>query len=166
MIYRYHISFKQHFMLLIQPILLYVIIVGMVYYWYHKFNFIPLVITLSSVFLLDTLPALILHIQYLIKNYKAIVLLNTTDRTFSYRSFKQKEKVSNFSDIKLLEYYVSYARKMGIYSFARYRYYKIILSNDEEIVITCLMINDIENTLEVLLQIKAEKEPRVLCFIK
>jgi len=165
MIYKYRINLSQQLRLLLQPVLLHLGIIGAVYYRYRTISLTPLLITLGGVFLLDTLPALFLHIQYLSRNYKAEFSINTMDRTFSYLS-KQKEKKYSFSEIKLLEYYVSYARKTGVYSFSRYRYYKIILTNGDVIVVTCLMINNIENTLESLLRIKAEKELRVLCFIK
>ncbi len=165
MIYRYRVNLGQQLRLLLQPVLLHLGIIGIVYYRYHTISLGPLLITLGGIFLFDTLPALILHVQYLNKNYKAEFSINTIDRTFSYLS-KQEEKKYSFSEIKLLEYYVSYARKTGIYSFARYRYYKIVLTNGDVIVVTCLMINDIENTIESLLRIKAEKELKVLCFIK
>jgi hypothetical protein len=46
--------------------------------------------------------------------------------------------------------------------FGMYRYNKIIFNYDTKIFITCLMINDIENTLEDLLRLKAEKHFRLL----
>ena len=72
----------------------------------------------------------------------------------------------SFSEIESLQYYRSWGKGSGWHSFGEYRYYKIIFKDKREIVITCLMINDIENTLEMLLRMKAERHAKVVCLIE
>ena len=92
------------------------------------------------------------------------MIINKEDRSICY---KKLSRTTNFSidDINYFQYFVSYGRKTGVYSFALYRSYKIILKDNSQIAITCLMINDIENTLEMLLELKAEEKPRFICFL-
>lgn len=166
MIYKYRITLKQQLMLLWQPIVVYIsVIIIWIYFLNYPFCNDALYVMCGFLFFFDTVPALILHIQYLIKNRRTLLFIDEANRTITYENPKKKAENIQFSDINCLEYYVSNVRNTGIYSFCRYRYCKIILKNGEEFVITCLMVNDIKNTLELLLHLKSEEKLKIMCFI-
>ena len=157
MIYKYTITFRQQLLLLIQPIIIYLGVIAVIYYYYKTIPAFTFIVALICIFCFDTLPALILHIQYLVTNKSSLFVIDRVKQTVFYKSSRIATGEIPFNAIKSLEYHVSYGRSTGVYSFARYRYYKINLNKSEGFVITCLMVNDIENTLEKLLQMKAEK---------
>jgi hypothetical protein len=169
MIYKYKISIKQQLLLLWQPIFPFLIVIGVgKYYFGFSLSETPFYFTCGFIFITDTIPALILHIQYLINNLGSELIIDTENRKLLYKKINgniNNDIYYQFSDIKSLKYYASFGRSSGVNSFARYRYCKIFLVNKNEIVITCLMINDIENTLEKVLHIKPEKEFRFYCFV-
>jgi hypothetical protein len=117
--------------------------------WAVKFSF-------SFYFIIDVLPTLILHIQYYLKNRNLKMEVDTNSRKFEIVTSSKTFDYS-FDDIISLDYFRPYGKGSGWNSFGMYRYYKIVVKDGAEYFITCLMINDIENTLENLLRIKAEK---------
>jgi hypothetical protein len=158
MVYKFHITHRQYLLLLVQPIIIYIGVIAATYWYYKTIPFFTLKVAILCIFCLDTLPALILHIQYFLANKSSLFVIDKVKRTILYKSSRMNTGEVSFNAIKSLEYHVSYGRSTGVYSFARYRYYKINLNNSDKFIITCLMINDIENTLPMLLEIKAEKE--------
>lgn len=158
MIYKFHITLKQQLLLLVQPIIIYIGVITVIYLYYKTIPFFTLMVTLLCIFFFDTLPALILHLQYFLVNKSSLLIIDKGKRTILYKSSRKNTEELPFSAIKSLKFHVSYGRSSGVYSFARYRYYKINLSTSEEFIITCLMINDVENTLPMLLEIEPEKE--------
>lgn len=123
------------------------------------------IIVYSIYFLLDLLPTIIVHTQYWIRNHKAFLKINTETKELFYEKNFSHVNYS-FADINLLKYYRNLGKGSGWNSFSQYRYYKIVFNDKKEIVITCLMINSIENTLEMLLRIQAEKHSKFLCLIE
>lgn len=136
---------------------------GFIYFNYELFA-ISFFVGFGFLFIVGILPVIVLHIQYLLINWNAIFLIDTEKEMASYESAKKNISFS-FNDIASVTNYSSYGRNAGWYSFAAYRYCKITLVNNTEIIITCLMINDIENTLEALFKIKCKKELQFICFI-
>ena len=165
MIYKFTVTLKQQLLLLIQPICAYIFILTGLYLYSNQLSFRTAEIAIIFIFLSDTLPALILHAQYLIKNCGTLLFIDEVNRTVTYQNSKKKVQHITFSNIDSLEYYVSSVRNTGIYSFARYRFFKMILKNGNEVIITCLMVNDIQNTLELRLHSKAERKLKIMCFI-
>jgi hypothetical protein len=133
MVYKYKISLKQSLLLLVQPMIVYVLVLGALYYYYKGLPFVALIAALSFIFLTDTLPALILHIQYLAVNKGVLFIVDEENRTFSYKSSKLDTDIESFNNINSLEYHASYGRGTGVYSFDRYRYYKIIMNGGKEL---------------------------------
>lgn len=119
---------------------------------------------LLIIFVLDTLPAIIVHIQYLIKNKTSVLIVNQQKNTFSY-SGKHRSIEASFSDIAGLYHYASFGSGTGYYSWAEYRFFRIVFKNNEELVISCLMVNDIKNKLEAIFKLKATKRMRFICFL-
>lgn len=118
----------------------------------------------SFLFILDTLPTILLHIQYWSKNRKATFYIDTENKTLLYELPNLKIE-GDFNEITSLLYY-SGAVKTGFQSYSEYRYCKIGLQNGKIIIVTILMISEIEKTLEILLKIKPESHKRFLPFIK
>lgn len=161
---RYKITLKQQILVLGLTIITTVAVSLLFLLFTNAKTFWMNIAFTSFIFLFDVLPAIILHVQYWRTNRKAELIINKVDGSISYRNFSH---TINFSvdDIRHLQYFVSYGKQTGVYSFAIYRYYKIVLKDKSQIIITCLMINDIENTLEMLLKLKAEKKLKFYCFL-
>lgn len=166
MIYKLKTSFSQHVLLLAPLLVRYLFLFGL-YFYYFGFHMpsTPFIVVFIIIFLTDILPALALHIQYLLKNGKSLVSINTETKEIAYKDQRQEYRFS-FRDINQLHYYSSYGRGTGVYSFERYRYYRIVFSNNQnKIFITCLLMNKIEKKLEALLETEAEKHLRIFPFI-
>lgn len=167
---KFKITTKQQLLVLIPFITINAtIFVG--YYYIFRDTSINLLIVLVFlfVFLLNVLPVILLHSQYLMKNGSAIVEIDSEKKLLLYTDNKRYYKYS-FNDIQTLKYFATHGHisKRGSslwYTFDPYRFYKITFKDQQVISITCLMINNIENTLEQLLGIEAERKFRVLPFI-
>lgn len=161
----YKINFKQQITLLTPAFATAVGLIGVYLYFFHG-SLTDNAFWLVFVFFLfiDFLPAIALHIQYLIKNWKATLTIDTGKRQLTYENNNVKF-VYSLDDIKFLKYYRTYGKGSGFQSYGMYRYYKIIFADNNEINITCLMINQIENTLEILLKKEPEKYFKLLNLI-
>lgn len=115
-------------------------------------------------FLTDVLPVAILHIQYLTVNWHSELIINKIDRTIKYKD-QEKNIEYNISEIQSLHYYASYGRGTGWYSFEGYRYFRIVFSDQSEIIITSLMANKIEKEFSALLGIEPEKHLSIIPLI-
>jgi hypothetical protein len=162
--YQFKITFLQNIRLLIPMFAVYILIIIAAYF--IKFDLFSkgFIYVFIILFLTDTLPTLIIYFQYWLKNKGQILNINTENREIEY---KAPEKTLNysFSDIASLSYFRSYGKGSGWHSFSQFRYYEINLKDENKITITCLMINDIESTLENLLRTKAAEQVRIACFI-
>ena len=150
-------------MLLIYP----VIFVG-IYFSVDDFsNFLTsrtLYIITPIFFIIDILPTLILRIQYLIANYNAILYIDTSQKLLIYSSPK-KNVTYPFQEIKSLIYFNNYGNKTGFYSFADYKFFRIIFNDGNFINVTCLMMKNIKNELLQLLNIQSERNTQFLALI-
>jgi hypothetical protein len=115
-------------------------------------------------FLLDGLPALLVHIQYWLTNRNTVLKIDKEYQRLTYITTNET-KVYRFEDIALLQHVASYGGGSW-YSFSEYRYFKITFDDKSEIVVTCLMMSNIKERLELLLGRKAEKKLRIVAFIK
>jgi hypothetical protein len=164
--FEFRVTLKQQLILLTHLAVVTVgVIIGSVYFLKINIEDNAFIIGFTFYFFINILPTIIVHTQYWLKNHKAIFTVNTQNKELSYE-LPEKELKYSFADITCLEYYWNFGKGSGWHSFGEYRYYKIIFKDKTEIVITCLMINDIENTLEMLLRMKAEKHGKVLCLIE
>ena len=167
---KFKITLKQQFLVLIWFFVMNSVLL-IAYFKIINPLFVDGLIIGGIVFLiaLFVLPVIILHPQYVIKNCLGPLVISTEEHFVSIGKGKDLFKF-NFSDIKELRYYATLSHlssKGGSswYTFDSYRFYKIILNNSDEIIVTCLMINNIENTLEELLGIKAIRKFRAIPFI-
>lgn len=122
------------------------------------------VLTLLIVFLIDILPTLIIHIQYLTKNWKNTLTIDRRNRVISLERDAKINRQS-LEDITAVNRYLSYVRSTGWHSFGPYRYYKINFKDGTEYIITCLMIEDIESNLGEILPFASDDHFRVMALI-
>ena len=112
-------------MLLIYP----VIFVG-IYFSVDDFsNFLnsrTLYIITLIFFIIDILPTLIIHIQYLIANHHAILEIDTSQKVLIY-IYPKKNVIYPFQEIKSLIYFNNYGNNTGFYSFAEYKFSELYL---------------------------------------
>ena len=159
------VTFRQQCILLSLLVIKNSVLAG-AYIYYFGWN-VPawqMYYVFAFLFLIDILPTIIIHIQYLIKNWKCVLTIDTEKRILSYGRPGTSLEYS-FDGIHSLHYYGSYGRGTGVYSFESYRYVRIVLNDGSQIIITCLMVNKIEKRLEQLTGIKMEKHLRVLALI-
>jgi len=137
-----------------------------IYFYFFSFKFSSSFYTyiLFFIILFDILPTILLHIQYLMKNRGVILDINKDIGIFIYNSPLRVLKYS-FSDINTVQHFASFGGGTGVYSFGEYRYFKIIFNDKVEVIVTCLMVNNIKITLQNLLGVEAEKRLKVIAFI-
>lgn len=163
--YQFYTTLKQQ-LILLTPLLFTIIAlpIGVIFILHLSLSNIATYIVFIFFFLIDALPTFVLHLQYWLENHDSILNIDIVKQEFNYSTSKQKLNYS-FSDIAKVDYYRNLGKGSGWHSFGQYRYYKITCTNKTKIIVTCLMINDIENTLEILLKVKAEQHAKWLCLI-
>lgn len=141
---------------------------AIIYVYFYGLQLQPLYIYIFLFFFIfDTLPAIILHLQYLFTNSGAILTIDKLNQKIFYQK-KGHDMEKQFSDINSLELINSFGGgryNAGWYAFGEYRYCKIVFKDGTKMIITCLMINDIQNTLESLLRFNSEKKLKIFAFI-
>ncbi len=99
--------------------------------------------TTAFIFLLDTLPTLIVHVQYLANNWHATLTIDRNQNKISY-STKEFEKQYSFESIEKITRLSCYNQSAPSHSFGDYFYYKIFLKDENPLIITCLLADDLE----------------------
>jgi hypothetical protein len=139
---KFRVTLLQQFLVLFPFLLTNSILI--IFYYYH-FSSKTIDWRISTVilflFLLNFLPPVILHFQYLVKNWNATLIIETEDKSLNYFYNKVNYKYS-FKDIDSLRYYATsgHISKKGSslwYTFDPYRFFKITFKDHTEIVITC-----------------------------
>ncbi|MCU7552584.1 hypothetical protein OCK74_25925 [Chitinophagaceae bacterium LB-8] len=158
-LYKFNLTAKQQFLVLIPFFLINIAISIGAFYFFESPNTTAILIGAAVVFVLNVLPVLILHIQYLFKGHNSVAI-DTQNRTIELQGSGSNKKYS-LDDIASFDYYATHGHcsKRGSslwYTFDPYRFYKITFKDNHVAYITCLSINDIENTLEPLLGLQAE----------
>jgi hypothetical protein len=169
LITKFRITFKQQLVVLFRAIIIYFLLGSLIYIrGGNSFNTETketLLYAAIVIFISDTLPAVILHIQYYFRNKHLELELNGRAETFVLK-FKGEEIINeSFVNISCFQYYQSYLFMNGRYSFGEYSFVRFIFKNKKEAVITCLMVDDIRSTLELIIKMKAVKESRLACFL-
>ncbi len=162
--YQFTITIKQQLNLFVRvPLIWTAVAFGAIFILHIDLTNIAFIITGILLFTIDTLPTIAVHLQYWKINHDALLEIDTQVCTITYTSPNQNSKYS-FQDISTLHYYYSYVKNSGWHSFGVYRYYKIIFRDGKEIIITCLMMSNIDKILEDLLGIKAGKHGQLICL--
>lgn len=125
---------------------------------------IALLCVFLGLFLLDGMPALLVHLQYWRANKSTVLKIDKERQRLTYIT-PHGTQVHPFEDIASLEHVASYGGGSW-YSFSEYRYFKITFNDNSEIIVTCLMMSNIKELFEILLGRKAKKRLKVVAFIK
>lgn len=155
---------KQQLLVLLHLVSSQILIVLVNNYILQNLSYSGAYLLFLMILCVQALPTLMLHFQYLRHDSGCELLVDLNTRIVSYSNATTSVEFA-FDDIKQLQFCVSFGRHTGVYSFAFHRYFKIILHNGAEVIITCLMMNDIENTLPLLLKNNFEEKPKVFCFL-
>lgn len=164
----FKITIMQQLKMLAHMLLIYPVIFVGIYFSVDDFsNFLnsrTLYIITLIFFIIDILPTLIIHIQYLIANHHSILEIDTSQKVLIYISPK-KNVIYPFQEIKSLIYFNNYGNNTGFYSFAEYKFFRIIFNDGNFINVTCLMMKNIKNELPQLLNIQSERNTQFLALI-
>ena len=163
----FKVTLKQQLLILSSPILLYSML-GLVYLYFFGFT-LPSPVYMYAflvLFFIDLLPALILHIQYLNINSGSELIIDSKKRNITYTR-KNKSSDKSFDDIKSIKNIASFGggSNSGLYSFGEYSFCKITFKDETFVFITCLMINRIRPSLELLLEKKVDTKLKFFPFI-
>lgn len=118
--------------------------------------------------LTSIIPTFSVHIQYLIKNRNAKFIIDKFNRELSYSTKGNDNQKFDYSfeDIVSLDYCCSFGlSNSGWYSFAKYDYCKIKFKDNNVIVVTCLMMDDVRKTLEDILRMEVEIKRKFIAFV-
>jgi len=167
MINRYFVTLRQQFFVASVGLIKYGGL-GIVYVYFYGLRLQPLYIyVLLFFFIFDVLPAIILHLQYLYANFGAILTIDKLNQTILYQKdgFAIEKQFSDIISFELISSFGGGRYIAGWYAFGEYRYCKLVFKDNTEVIITCLMINDIQNTLESLLRLNSQKKLKIFAFI-
>ena len=130
-------------------------------WWY--FNFDEDYLLMVGLFhLLFTIPAVYLHIEYTIVNWGEEIEINNNGIIIRKEGQEYKYGVGKISEIVI--YKSANLDKWGIPFFAiEYYYYaRIVIKNDEQIIISCLMVRDLEKVMSIMSEVAIEKKRRLI----
>ncbi len=156
------VTFFHHFVASYSTFLL-ALIFGAILYLVH-FNS-SFVVVLGIFFIIDTLPALYLHIRYWIKNggkqYKV-------DSNGIIQIRKNEERLIKKSDIQKIIVTKSASSDKGgipILSIESYYFTRVVLKTGEDLVLTCLVSPKIDKVLRNLNGVLFERKKCFFCFV-
>lgn len=163
----YSITLKQQFLVASSGLIKYFGLL-MIYIYFYGLQLQPTFIYLAVFFLVfDILPALALHLQYLHENSGALLVIDKLGQRILYkkRQIIIDQSISDIVSFELISSYGGGRYNAGWYAFGEYRYCRVIFKDSSKAIITCLMVNDIQNTLENLLGISYKRKLKVFPFI-
>ncbi|HSH66220.1 MAG TPA: hypothetical protein VLB84_10590 [Bacteroidia bacterium] len=134
-------------------------------WWYFDFNSDYLFI-LGSFHLVFTIPVLYLHIEYSVKNAGEEIEISNNEVII--RKHRQKHKFSKDDLAKIIVYKSASLDRGGIPLSAMecYHYTRLITTNGEEIIITCLMSRKLEEEVKKLSGVPYERKKSFFCTSK
>lgn len=110
------------------------------------------------------LPTLLLHIEYLIINFGAVLEIDTENKIATYTKGKF-EKNFSFNEVISIGRYTNPVVNSNWVSFSVYRYMRFNLNDGSRIIITSLMVNKIERLEIIFEREKADVHFRVLALV-
>jgi hypothetical protein len=129
-------------------------------WWY--FDYDPDILLIGGLFhFLFTIPAIYLHISYTIRN--AGEEIEITSNEIIVRKNGKEKKYSSSDLSKIIVYKSASLDRAGIPFTAMeyYRYARIVAKTGEEIIITCLMVLDVEGAVKQLTGVSYERKKRL-----
>jgi hypothetical protein len=120
-----------------------------IFYCIHTFgqqDIMIFVLIALGMFLLFFLPTLFLHIEYLLQNCNDEIVIDSEKQEIEYIHQGIKYKYS-FKDIDYVEQFITpplHEKRMHWFPWASYNYVKIRLRNNENIIVTCFLIDQLD----------------------
>ena len=139
----YSITARRQFTYLAQPLFFILLFSIISYLVFNRTDYA--IFGLLFIFVVDSLPVAILHIQYLLKNYHSKLVFDRSINQISYT----KGNVHLSYDFKYIQrvikvYSATNGYSIGKNSFRKYFYYKLIFNDGVELIVTCLLADDLE----------------------
>lgn len=163
----FKLTFKQQFLVVQITIIKYLLLIFLFWYLGYELS-VGMIMVWLGIFVIDLLPAIVLHINYFINDLGSELTIDRGAGTLFYRNSKNN-RLFNLADAVELNHVVSIggaSTYTGWYAFGDYSFCEIQLRNGEKLIITCLMVNHIKQTLEILLKMKANTKMRLLPIIR
>lgn len=158
----FRIGIKRQFRMLLPLIVKNGLIFGILYY---LFGFsAPTYWVCLFIILIDVLPTVIVHGQYFLKNRKLEITFSSVEKDILINDDGKKLQYS-FYDISKIVTVSSYGGGTGFYSFAEYRFSKIVFKDSYSLVLTCLLIDDFKISLSDGTPINEERKFKVVALI-
>ena len=144
--------------------LIYIVVYGFFFITNNQISVKAYAIVFSFFLIIDTIPSLILHFQYLFHEANAEISLSMKNKSLTYIK-KGIQYSYKLDDITRFDYYDSFGAGTGFYSAAEYCFYKITFSDSRQIIVTVLRTPNFKKSILPLIQVKEEKNMRLFCFL-
>lgn len=163
---KFNVTLKRQLSVLAWPILRIILISLIIIVVKMKIDDLFFLFT-GFFFLVDILPTIVLHLQYVIKSGKCSVIVDKSSENIELKTSAGETKY-RLSEISDLRYIASSAGKgaPAWYAWGHYSYCVIDFQDGNQFVVTCLMSDQLPGSLETLLKIKAENDWPVFPLIR
>lgn len=113
-----------------------------------------------TAFVLLTMPAILIHIDYYRINRKTIIIIDCIEKSLKINSVNY-----SFHDIKSIDFFTSDLKESpNFFLFGGYKFAEITMSDDKTYVITTLLINNLESELKKIAKDKIKTYYKFLPF--
>lgn len=153
---------KTHFKVLNFPLIVLIMILGACYFLLETNN--NILTGALAFFFITTIPAIYLHWRYFWTNANQVIEINDIELKIRTKNIETSHNLSDFKKVIINK--SASLDKGGIPMSALEYYYfiKIISKEKEEIIITCLMHENIEAILTFLKGVPIERKKNIFCI--
>jgi len=158
------ISFRKQFFFIFRIVLIYILICFFLFVIKGEISWTAFIITSVIIFVFDSLPALLLHLQYFLYESNAKIELNETYKKIIY---SRKGRIKSFDLTELIKFETcsSFGGGTGYYAWAEYNYYRIIFSNGEQLIVTNFRVPNFEKLIKNITGLSPDKKLKFFCFL-
>jgi hypothetical protein len=160
----YEVTPQRQWSLLSYMLIIHGILIAAYIYYYGLLGNTGLLIAYGVFFMLDALPTIRCHLQYLAANRNATLIVRPQLRTLSYTRDEEHYDYS-FDDIQQIIYVAGFGNGAW-YSFSEYRYFVLIFKDGKQILISSLMISYNKKSLEGMFGITVKTKMRLIPTIR
>lgn len=167
--FKFKVSLRQQLAVLAPSIL--INLLGLVLFlstsWTRKDDSVIITIILGFYIVIFTFIPMMLHVQYLLRNCSSPLIIDLKTRVLATGK-GDRLNIYGLDEVVSVTYYSTFSHHSGEVSrfvFDTYRYYKITFKDGFYLVITSLMINDIEHVIEGVFSAKTVKKVRIIPLI-
>lgn len=157
-------NYLRHFLLLVRVFGIYLFLWLYVGVFKNDLGINALLITSIIIFILDTLPAIIVHLQYLAHEYKVKIEISEQEKKLFYFN-KGQIKIYDLKELTKLESYLSYAGGSGVNAWSEYEFYRISFLNGEQLIVTNLRTPNFGKEIANITGLIPEKKMGVISFL-